>query len=57
MGNFSRPEGMNDTIGKMMHTGMMGRGFTVDVSHEISLSECLVHCICGSGVLPSVFCS
>jgi len=40
---------MNDTCGKTMHMGTMGRGFLVDVAGVISFSECLVHHISGSG--------
>jgi len=48
-GQFSGPEGMNDTCEKMMHIGTMDRGFPVGVAGVISFSECLVCHIYGSG--------
>jgi hypothetical protein len=38
---------MNVTRGNMMHVERMDRDFTVDVSRDISLSECVVHHIFG----------
>jgi hypothetical protein len=46
MGDFSGPGEINNVCGKMMHTGMMNRGFTVYVKRPVrKFATCRALCL------------